>query len=309
MSKLFDALQRGKGEVSKIILPELLNAAAAPNIGQNHLPIAHEIEKSEPAQTHPTTKTTAAKTSTPQPRTVRVRLGPQAPLLPFDQSHWAASEQYRVLRTKVLQHLKHPRIIVISSACTGDGKSVTAINIAGALALKAGVRVLLLDADFRRSTIHTQLGIPASPGLANVLENDSTLEDALVQVEQLPNLYVLSAGQPTLNPAELLDSPRWSALLNSSRTSFAYVIVDSPPIATVADYHLIEANCDGVILVVRPDHTNRRACAKALEIVSKEKLLGVILNCVTNWFVDRYTSGYYQSGYYGPATSELPKTR
>jgi len=121
------------------------------------------------------------------------------------------------------------------------------------------------------------------------------LEDAIVRLEQFPNLCVLPGGKPNENPTELLDSGRWLALCAAVRQQFKYVIFDAPPMATVADYDLIQAHCDGVVLVVRPDHTDRKLCMQALELVPKDRLVGVVMNCVSDWFLWR-TRDYY---YYG----------
>ena len=185
-------------------------------------------------------------------------------------------------------------MIVISSPDSGDGKSVTAINTAGALALKSEGQVLLLDADLRKSTIHAQLGLSQSPGLADILAGACTPEEALVHTREFPNLYVVTSGTPPANPVELLDSARWRALCTKLRDMFRYVIIDSPPVGTVADYELIQAVCDGVILVMRPDFTNRHLCKSALGFVPKAKFLGVALNCVPDWAPGKYAgSNYY----------------
>jgi Mrp family chromosome partitioning ATPase len=115
----------------------------------------------------------------------------------------------------------------------------------------------------------------------------------LIQIEQFPNLHVLPAGEHCKNPVELLDSAAWRSLCAKLRESYKFIIVDSPPIAAVADYDLIQAACDGVIVVVRPDHTERHLCFKALGSVPKDKLTGVVLNCVEQWFLGRgYHYGY-----------------
>ena len=122
--------------------------------------------------------------------------------------------------------------------------------MAGAMALKSEGQVLLLDADLRKTAIHKKLGLPESPGLADVLAGKCTLEEALVQTREFPNLFILSAGTPPPNPVELLDSAQWRTLCTRLRAMFRYVIIDSPPVGAVADYELIQAVCDGVILVV-----------------------------------------------------------
>lgn len=229
-------------------------------------------------------------------RTLPLHLAAQTPVLPFDGGQGRASEQYRMARTRILQDPHARRIILISSPGPRDGKTTSAINLAGALSLRAGFKVLLVDGDFRRSTVHTALGLPAGPGLADVLSGACTLEDALVHVEEFPNLYVLPSGNCEGNPAELLDSAQWVTLQATLRKRFRAVVVDSPPIAAVADYELLLAGADGVILVLRVDHTNRKAAFDAIQSLPKEKFMGVLLNCVEQWFLGKgqsYSDSYY----------------
>ena len=222
------------------------------------------------------------------------------PLLPFDNTHPHAAEQYRMIRTKLLQHPRQPSTILVSSAGPMDGKTVTAVNIAGALALKTEANVLLLEGDLRRPVLSVQLGTPPGPGLSDVLGAGLPLDEALVRIEQFPNLYLMVAGEPRSNPAELLDSSVWQTLLTQLRTRFGYIVIDSPPMGRVADYDLLQAACDGVILVARQDHTERHACLKALEGIPKDKLLGVVMNCVAKWFLWR-SPGYPYNYPYGVA--------
>jgi Mrp family chromosome partitioning ATPase len=94
---------------------------------------------------------------------------------------------------------------------------------------------------------------------------------------------------------ELLDSPRWPAVCAQLRGLFQYLILDSPPVAAVADYDLLSAPSDGVVVVVRPDHSDRGQCFKVLDSIPKNKYLGVVLNCVPEWFAkkDQTYNGYY----------------
>jgi len=296
VSRIFDMLNRGKGEIADVIRP-LVDAQP----GQ--LPHA-PMEINSGAGSPPKANARAAPEATPdQPqllgaiRTLSLRLPAPSPLLPFEDGHWRPSEQYRILRTKISQHPKQPHLIVVSSPAPGDGKSVSAINTAGALSLKSEGQVVLLDADFRKSSIHRQLGLPASPGLVDVLRGTCTLEEALVHIQEFPNLFVMSAGTPAGNPVELLDSAAWQGLCARLRSLFRYVVLDSPPVGAVADYDLIQAACDGVILVMRPDHTNRVLCQKALANLPAGKFLGVLLNCVPDWSPAKHagTDYYYYS--------------
>jgi len=226
-----------------------------------------------------------------------VELSPHAPVLLFDDKHRKASEQYRMVRTRIVQHPLRPRVITLTSGGPGDGKTFNAINLAGVLALKDDSRVLLVDGDLRRSSVAKSLGIHDTPGLGDVLRGQSTLRNAIVRVNRFDNLYVLPAGEPEDRPAELLDSPAWPALLEIFRRRFTYTIVDAPPVAAVADYDLIQAHCDGVVVVVRQDHSDRAAFQKALGAVPPDKRIGVILNSSQDWWLAK-TAGYYYYGDY-----------
>jgi capsular exopolysaccharide synthesis family protein len=292
MSKIYEAMARSDDGVAGQILPEL-------GLGNTVHETAHAQQHDrapEPA---------AAPVCDGDPvRTARIDIPLTSPVLPFDNTHPGASELYRMIRTKVAQDPRAPRSIVVTSPGPGDGKTVTAINVAGALSLKSAA-VLLIDGDLRKPTIHREIGLPQDPGLADVLQGSSTLEEALVRSEQLPNLYILPAGDRNANPAELLDSTAWRALVARVRKEFDYVMIDSPPIAAVADYDLIQAVCDGVMLVVRPDHTPRKLCLQALRTVAKEKLMGTVVNYAEPWLLDGrnpHHTGYYQREAAGSGT-------
>jgi protein-tyrosine kinase len=296
MSKIFETVTKARGEI-----PDLIRALTDAQDGSS--PQADGQAKS--AGGLPGAVTTpiepealpSRSSSIREIRTIRLRVPAPSPLLPFENGHGRPSEQYRILRTKIVQHPKQPHFILVSSPASGDGKSITATNAAAALSLKSDAHVLLLDADLRKPTIHTQLGLPEAPGLAEVLKGACRVEDALVRTQEFPNLFVISAGVPPPNPVELLDSTNWEAFCAKIRSLFRYGVIDSPPVGAVADYDLIQAACDGVILVVRPDHTNRPLYEEALKIVPRSKFLGVLLNCVPDWSLARHGgSDYYYSG-------------
>jgi len=231
-------------------------------------------------------------------RQLPIQLGDASPLLPYDGANVRAGEQYRAVRTNLLQHPEEPRLLVVSSAGPGDGKTFSAINIAGALAMKGDTTVLLMDADLRNPTLGDLLGLPEDPGLADVLHGNCRLEDAIIETAQFPNLYVLPAGKARRNPAELLDSARWHQLCGVVKNSFRFVLIDTPPAATVTDYDLVQAVADGVIFVVRPNHSDRNLCLAALQKVNATgKLIGVLVNCAEEWFLYR-RYGRYPYPYY-----------
>ena len=270
MSKIFDAIKKD----SILDLSEICDA---------------ETEQAPALQreaSRPTLSVVEANAPAPAPaRTAPLRVSALSPIFPFDEGHYAAAEQYRIIRTKILHHPKKPRLIIASSSCSGDGKTVTSINIAASLALKDEMSVLLVDADLRRPRVAEALGIPAAPGLTEVLSGKLNLDAALLTAEQFRNLSILPSGELGENPAELLDSDRFRSFIEEVRRRFSIVIFDATPIATVADYELLQHVCDGVVMVIRPEHTDRNRCTKVLELIPKEKLLGVVLNCVEDWWL------------------------
>lgn len=237
---------------------------------------------------------------------VNVSLPANSPLLPFDGSHEAAAERYRIIRTKLLHHPQRPRLLCISSGGVGDGKSVNAVNLAGVLALKQDARILLVDSDLRRSTLAGMLGAAQAPGLAEVLEGAVSWREALCRVAEAPNLYFMPSGQPSASPAELLDSTRWKETCDVFREHFHFVVIDSPPIGAVTDYELIQSACDGVIIIARQDHTSRKLLLASIESVPKEKLVGVILNCTTPWILKKTPDDYGASYRYYNTPDEAP---
>lgn len=219
-------------------------------------------------------------------RVLPIQLSASSPLLPYDGANARAGEQYRAVRTNLLQHPDAPRVLVVSSGGAGDGKTLSAINTAGALAMKGETTVLLMDADLRKPSLARTLGLPQDPGLGDLLHGDCTLEQAVVQTAQFPNLYVLPAGKARRNPAELLDSARWQQLCEVVRSTFRFVLIDTPPISAVTDYDLVQAIADGVVFVVRPGHSDRNSCLAALQKVNATgRLAGVLVNCAENWFL------------------------
>jgi capsular exopolysaccharide synthesis family protein len=222
-----------------------------------------------------------------------LRVSDSTPLLASQPEQPHAAEQYRIVRTRILQHPSGPSLLVVSSPSMGDGKTVTAVNLAAAFAMKSEEQILLIDADLRRSAVHSYLRVPRAPGLAEVLAGTCRPQDAIFRVGQIPSLHVLPAGEPAANPTELLGSSRWLALVNTVRQHFRRVIVDSPPVEVVADYDLIAAACDSVVLVIRPGCTNRTLCLRALE-KTKTKLRGALINGAADGGLSkRYLSHYY----------------
>ena len=163
----------------------------------------------------------------------------------------APAEAYRHLRTN-LQFARPDEmleVMMVTSPGMGDGKSVSAANLAVALA-QAGNRTLLLDADLRRPQVHKLFGMDRTPGLSNHLRDGADSALALQRTVE-PHLYALPAGDPVGNPSELLGSPAFRNVLAALREHFEYIVIDTPPVLVATDATLLSTQCDGTIMVTR----------------------------------------------------------
>ncbi|EKP94107.1 CpsD/CapB family tyrosine-protein kinase [Thermaerobacter subterraneus] len=209
--------------------------------------------------------------------------GHEAGFLGGLQSHSPAVEAYRLVRTN-LQYLavdKPLRSIMITSGLPGEGKSLTAANLALSFA-NAGKATVLVDADMRRPVQSALFGLPNVYGLSAVLAGSCTLEEALQPVPRAKNLWVLPAGPTPPNPAELLGSRRAQELFTGLINDYEVVIYDTPPPGMVADPLVLAPQVDGVILVVSAENSDYVQSQKAKEALEKvgARILGVILNDV-----------------------------
>jgi succinoglycan biosynthesis transport protein ExoP len=210
------------------------------------------------------------------------------------------AESYRALRTSLLLSSLGgpPKVIMVTSARPQEGKTTTAINSAIVLAQK-GVRVLLVDADLRRPSVHKTLGLGPSSGLSNVLTGNATLEQAISESQILPNLFVLPAGSPPPNPAELLASPQMKEILGELRGQFDHVVIDTPPTLSVTDAVVLSPRVDAIILVIRSGQTTKQALRRARDILMQVNahVTGVLLNAVDLTSPDYYYYYEYQGKY------------
>ncbi|MGE5486394.1 MAG: CpsD/CapB family tyrosine-protein kinase [bacterium] len=229
-------------------------------------------------------------------RVARAAPAASSPVFPYAGSDARAGEQYRLVRTRVLARHPRPRLMAVASANAGDGKTVTAINVAGVIALRGTDDVLLVGADLRHPDLTTHLGLPPEPGLAEVLAGKCELRDAIVQIEQLPRLHVLPAGCRTANVTELFEGAAWARACEEVKELFRLVVMDTAPVGVVADYELIQAQCDSVLLVVAMEHTRRKSLNAALASVPPGKLLGLVLNGVDEWLLWRTPDYNYRYG-------------
>jgi len=202
----------------------------------------------------------------------------------FHDSASPVTEQYRTLRTNIQAiGAKRPiKAITITSSIHGEGKTITAINLAISMANDLNKKsILLVDADLRRARISKYLGIKAELGLADLIKNGANVDEALINIG-IDNLTILPAGKVPYNPAELLASTKMIHLLNALRSKFDYVIFDSPPIIPVTDAGLIGAHTDGVIMVIQANRTQKGIVRHSESLLkqAQAKLLGYILTNV-----------------------------
>ena len=203
------------------------------------------------------------------------------------------SEQYRILRTN-LQSLKFrpgAKVIVVTSAVHGEGKSVTSINMALTLSRQENLRVVLVDADLRKGSIHKWLGLTdRSEGLSGVLSRGGELNGELTTLQD-PNLTILPAGTYPEDPAELLESSAMKRVIATLKSQFDVVIIDAPPVLPVSDPAILAAQADGVLLVVRAGKTQRKTVTQAHALLDQVK--ANIVGCVLT-HVEYYLPGYYR---------------
>ena len=205
------------------------------------------------------------------------------------------SEQYRTIRTNIQFAAvdQEMQIIMVTSATPGEGKSTTASNLAVVMA-QQGKKVLLLDADLRKPTVHYTFNQTNTLGLTNVLMKKIKLSEA-VKSTDVDYLSVLTSGPIPPNPAELLGSKMMNELFGKLRNEFETVIIDTPPLLAVADAQIVANSCDGTVLVISSGKTEIEDAQKATDMLkaSSSTLLGVVINNkkITG------DSGYYY--YYG----------
>lgn len=216
------------------------------------------------------------------------------------------AEQYRALGYLVEQMRKNAdlHVLAVTSAVPGDGKTTTAINLAGALAQAPEARVLLVDTDLRRPSVADFLGLDTtgSRGLVDaILAPGLALKDA--GRRRFPfNLSVLPAGRRTVAPFELLKSPRLGELLQEARQRYDYIVLDTPPLIPFPDCRLIEKWVDGFLVVVAANKTPRKQVQEALSAIDSAKIVGFVFNG------DARSLSRYYSGYYDAAGRPRPKS-
>jgi capsular exopolysaccharide synthesis family protein len=208
------------------------------------------------------------------------------------------AEAYRSLRTAMQFSTAEglPRSVMVTSASMGEGKSTTALSMAINFS-QAGLRVLLIDADLRKASLHRKLGVENSSGLTNVLAGDSKPFE-VTQQASFSGLFVIPSGPLPPNPAELLGSAKMAALLDLAKEKFDCVVMDGPPILGLADAPLLGSLADATVLVVEASGTKRAFVTDALKRLrgTRTRVIGAVLTKIHSRGSTGYYSSYYQYG-------------
>ncbi len=274
MGKIFDALEKSHG---------------------NQKPVQHDAKNGDKSEARKRVAPIIKK-KTPDPSVSVTDQHLNENLITFLDAQSFEAEQFKSLKTNILFPASGvaPRVIMVTSAVPGEGKSFVAANLAISISQNIDEHVLLMDCDLRLPTIHRLFGLGVGPGLSDFLASDTPLE-GLLKKTNIGKLRILPGGQPPKNPAELLSSEKMSQLIAEVRERYSdrYVILDTAPPQLTSESSAIARKVDGILLVVNYGTTKREVVAELVELIGKEKIIGVILNRF-----DMRTSSYYGYGKY-----------
>lgn len=204
------------------------------------------------------------------------------------------AEAYRGLRTSLEYSSvdKELKSLVITSSNPGEGKSTVSSNLAFILS-QGGKRVIVVDADLRKPTIHKKFRVDNREGLTEILIGKKNINEVSKKIDE--NIHVITAGKKTPNPAEMVSSKAMEELIEILKRKYDYVIIDTPPVRTISDGVILAAKADGVVLVVRAGKTKSADIVKGYKELEKVKanIVGSVLNAV-----DNRRHGYYYYYYY-----------
>jgi capsular exopolysaccharide synthesis family protein len=179
------------------------------------------------------------------------------------------------------------KVLLVASASPGDGKTLTALNLALVLGRSYGRRVLLIDGDLRRPSLHRVVGVSNRSGLADALQAQADVRLEVTPITETVTL--LPAGPADPDPLRSLSSARMKRVIHEAAQRFDWVIIDSAPVGVVADASVLATLTDGIVFVVRAEHSQYPAVKKAMQTLGHERILGVILNGVSgNWDYNNY---------------------
>jgi exopolysaccharide/PEP-CTERM locus tyrosine autokinase len=218
-------------------------------------------------------------------------------LVTAHNGHSPVAEEYRKLKSRIVQMSKMDNslhTLLITSSISGEGKSITSLNLAISLAHEHDLPVLLVDADLRRPSICGYLGLESSRGLSDCLMHGMVLEEALIDIG-LGNLTILPAGKQVINPVELYSSEKMDYLFDQIKKRYAggFIVFDSTPVLPFAEAHILANKVDGVVFVVREGGASMPSVKEALDSLKDSRVLGMVFNSATSVSL----GGYYHYGY------------
>jgi capsular exopolysaccharide synthesis family protein len=285
MGRIADALKRAELERRRTMCPSASESGSTA-LATPPSDVERSAEPAAPVEHH----------QEPRVEPVALTEGLSESLVPFYERSSLVTEQYRSLRTRLLSqnpNYEH-RIIAITSAVPKEGKSVTTLNLGCILAEIRHLKVLVVDGDFRRSSLAHMLNQPTGPGLAEVLDGRATYEEVL-RSTPIPNLMFIPAGSTNGRPAaELLTAAGLSPAFKRMQNDFHYTIVDTPPATTVTDVGIIGQMCTGVVVIVRLHRTHEAAAKRAVRLLQVNNI--PIIGCLLVGR-DAPAGGYYGYGY------------
>jgi len=222
-------------------------------------------------------------------------------LVAFKNPKSRAAEAFRTLRTNIQFSGLDDSLssIVVTSSGPSEGKSTVLINLAITIA-QSGKKVLVIDCDLRRPTVHKKLGLPNAEGLTNLLIQDKESFDEVVLTTKVPNLSALTSGPTPPNPAELLGTKRMKSIIRQLTGSFDMVLIDAPPVIAVTDAQILATIAEGTLIVTSYGATEKFGLVKTKELLDKvgAKVLGVVINKVPekseHYYYGKYDNSYYK---------------
>ena len=209
-----------------------------------------------------------------------------------------SAEAFRTLRTNIQFSSLDDELksIVVTSSGPGEGKSTVMSNLAITMA-QSGKRVILVDCDLRKPSIHKKMGVTNSIGLTNILVQNILKEDCIVE-SPVQNLYILTSGPVPPNPAELVGTKKMKDFIEELKKEFDMVLIDAPPVLAVTDAQILSTMADGVIFVAAYGQAQKMALADAKQMIDKVggKVIGIVFNKVpeeVSGYYGKYYKGYY----------------
>jgi capsular exopolysaccharide synthesis family protein len=305
MSRLFDALQRSGAEQSGVQYPDVVSMVSevfeAKPVATTHEP--QIPEPVQPAEVELLSQFAAKETVTQPPvdtalefPSLNVSVAPESRLVFFTEPDSLAAEKFRFLgvRLRQMQQGRTLKKVLITSTIPEEGKSLVSANLAGVLARRKQ-RVLLIEGDLRRPTLAQRFGLGRLAGIGEWLQGD---RETITNIYRLSDFdfWMMPAGDPPVNPLELMHSGRLARLMESLADRFDWIIVDSPPLLPLADTTVWSRVTDGTLLVARVGITEKAQLQRGLELVKKSNLVGVVLNGSE---VTDYKSYYQRYSPYG----------